>query len=157
VISRAQARQWAKLPAHFLNVDLDVHSSRPLDVLAQAMEKCGTYALHCERFHPGDYRAAFEVYKDGLDADGTIEALGRAVARLPAPARRLFDRATLRDFSIGIQAGKEPHAFELAVSTESLAIVSALRGRLSVTVYAPKTAKKLLWRPAADARKGKPR
>ena len=154
---RELAKEWAGLPAHFLNVDLDVRSSHALDVLAQSMEKCGAIVLHCERFHPGDYRAAFEVYKDGLDADETIKELGRMVARLSPSARRLFDRAKLREFSIGIQSAKEPHAFDVAVSQESLAIVTALKSRLSVTVYSPFTAKKLVAPSAVKAKKSKTR
>ena len=154
---REMARASAKLPAHFCNVDLDVFSPRPLDVLAQAMEKCGTYTLDCGRFHRGGYRASFEVNQWRLDADETIKELGRAIGRLPGPARRAFDHAKLRDFSIGIQAGKEPHAFELSVSTESLAVITALRGRLSVTVYSVKTAKQLAAPVATKAGKRKTR
>ena len=154
---REIARVWAKRPAHFLNVDLDVYSPRRLDVLAQAMEKCGTHTLHCGRFHKGGYRASFEVNPCQRDADQTIKALGRAIARLPAPARRAFDSAKRRDFSIGIQSAKEPHAFEVPVSTESLAIVTALGGQLSVTVYSPITAKKFVAPSPAKAPKKKSR
>lgn len=152
---RALARALAKQPAHFLNVDLDIYSMRPLDVLAQAMETVGAIALHCDRFDrdafvglnwPAEfgYRASFEVEKCRFDADGTIQELGRIVARLPAPARRLFDRAKRREFSIGIQSAKEPNSFEVPVSREALAIVTSLKGQLSVTVYSPFTAKKLV-------------
>jgi hypothetical protein len=154
---RELARTWAKRPAHFLNVDLDVFSPKPLDALAQAMETCGAILLHCGPFHQGGYRASFEVQRCSPDADGTIKELGRLVGRLPAPARRLFDRARRREFSIGIQSAKEPHAFEVPVSAESLAVVTALRGELSVTVYSPFTAKKLAPPNALVKRKRKPR
>lgn len=154
---RAIARMWSKLPAHFLNVDLDVFSPKPLDALAQAMESCGAILLHCGAFHKGGYRASFEVHRCAPDADGTIKALGRLVGRLPPPARRQFDRAKRREFSIGIQSAKEPHAFEVPVSAESLAIVTTLRGELSVTVYSPFTAKKLLVPAQAKAGKRKSR
>jgi hypothetical protein len=147
----------AKRPAEFLNVDLVVFSERPLDLLAQAMEKCGAIVLDCGPFHRGGFWATFEANMDGIEANRTIKAIGRLVGRLPAPARRLFDRAKRREFSIGIQSAKEPHAFDVPVSAQSLAVVTALRGELSITVYSPITAKKLVAPSQAKTRKRKAR
>jgi hypothetical protein len=124
---------------YFMNVDLDVYSSRPLGLLARSMERLGAIKLHSGRFWKGGFRASFEVYKGNVDADATIKELVRLVERLPPPARRLFDGAKLRDFSVGIQAGAKPFSFDVALSPAVLALVTNLGGRLSVTVYAPLT------------------
>jgi hypothetical protein len=40
---------------HFINVDLDVYSTKSLKVLADAMERASAITLHCGRMAPGEY------------------------------------------------------------------------------------------------------
>jgi hypothetical protein len=121
---------------HFLNVDLDVYAPYPLGPLARAMEECGALTLHSGRWWRGGFRASFEVAAVTTGPNVTITALAHVVERLPVRARRLFDRATRRELSIGVEAGEGPHAYELLLSTASLAAARRLRARVSVTIYA---------------------
>lgn len=50
--------------------------------------------------------------------------------------KKLWDKATRRDFNLGIQSGAKPFAFELDIPSDLLAAVAGLQGRIVVTVYA---------------------
>ena len=123
----------------FINVDLDVYSARPLRLLADAMEKANAIALHCDRIAPGRYRASFELGRRPRSADTAIRGLARLIDCLPAPARRLWDGATLRDFAVGIGAGNGPFSFTSAIKPSTVAIVSNLGAQISYVIYAPQT------------------
>jgi len=123
----------------FINVDLDVYAAKPLRLLADAMEKANAIALHCGRIAPGRYRASFELGRSPRSADTAIRALARLIDDLPAPARRIWDGATLRDFAVGIGAGNTPFSFTSAIKPSTVAMVSKLRARISYVIYAPQT------------------
>jgi len=123
----------------FINVDLDVYSARPLRLLADAMEGANAIALHCGRIAPGRYRASFELGRSRRSANSAIRGLARLIAGLPAPARKLWDAATLRDFAVGISAGSRPFSFTSSIEPSTVAMVSELRARISYVIYAPQT------------------
>lgn len=121
----------------FLNVDLDVLADRPLRGLARAMEDAGAYIVHCGRIKPNRYRASFETGTQHRSANATIQDLVRMVRNLPPRALRDWERATSRDFSIGIGAGSQPFSIECLIRPRTVAMVARLGASLSVTVYAP--------------------
>jgi len=123
----------------FINVDLDVYSARPLRLLGDAMEGDNAIALYCGRIAPGRYRASFELGRSPRSADSAIRGLARLISRLPAPARKLWDAATLRDFAVGIRAGSRPFSFTSSIEPSTVAMVSELRARISWVIYAPQT------------------
>jgi hypothetical protein len=131
----------AEMLTQFLNVDLDVYAPYPLGSLARAMESCGALTLHSGRWWRGGFRASFEIVESTRSANVAIRKLALVVERLPQRARGLFERATRRELSIGVQAGVHPHAFELPINAASLAVAARLRARISVTVYAAELAK----------------
>lgn len=122
-------------PAKFLNVDLEVGTRGALALLIAELSP----RLH--ELHRGKIRSLNRVhYEVGgcvSDADSTVKALIEAVQQLTTAARRIWDRAELRDFNIGIQGGIEPASIEIALATTTLAQVVALGGRVVVTVYPP--------------------
>ncbi len=120
----------------FINVDLDVVSTRPLRALANAMERAGSTTLHCGRIKTGQYRASFELGGDPRSADAAIRALARLVSALPDSARKLWESARLRDFAIGLDAGGHPFSFTCLVKPSTVAMVADLRARISFVVYA---------------------
>jgi len=103
------------------------------------MEKANAITLHCGRIAPGRYRASFELGRSPRSADAAIRGLARLIEGLPAPARRLWDGAMLRDFAVGIDAGNSPFSFTSAIKPSTVAMVSKLRAKISYVIYAPQT------------------
>lgn len=124
-------------PTHYINVDLDLVSSASLDALVQAMGE-DVFVLHV-----GGKRRKFEAHLElasshiGMSVDDTILGLTRIVQRLPRSFRKVWDTARSREFNIGIEAGLEPHAYELRLQRRTLDAIAGVRGTIVVTVYAP--------------------
>lgn len=120
----------------FLNVDLDVEAPSDLTPLVKAL---GPKVFD---LHTGPGRAGYETHLE-LDsrpgqfesAEATIAGFLELLAALPSRPRALWNKATRRDFNIGIQAGSRPRAFELALSPDSLKAVARVGARVVVTVY----------------------
>jgi hypothetical protein len=103
------------------------------------MESAKAIALHCGRIAPGRYRASFELGRSPRSADTAIRGLAGLIKGLPAPARRLWDSATLRDFAVGIDAGNTPFSFTSAIKPSTVSMVSMLGAQISYVIYAPRT------------------
>ena len=118
----------------YLNVDLEISGRRDLQPLVDALAP-HAFALHVG-FHHGRHRAALELaWTANKSADATIQHLAGLVRSLPRSARQLWNGAERRDFNIGIQAGREPYAFECPVSNAALRAAAGLGARVVVTVY----------------------
>ena len=132
--------------AYYITVDLDVWSRSRLEPLAAAIgERAGLHYVGPEgRVHGAHF--GVRLYPDD-DASRAIVALASVVRKLPAAARRLWDRAHRKEFNIGIQAAEQPHSFELAIEPRALRAVVDLDATVAVTIYAPE-------RPAAPKRRG---
>jgi hypothetical protein len=120
---------------HFINVDLDVYSTKSLKALADAMERASAITMHCGRIAPGEYRASFELGSSPRSADTGIRGLVRLVRGLPPPAVKLWETATLRDFAVGIDAGHRPFSFTSAIKPTTVAAVANLRAQISYVIY----------------------
>jgi len=119
-----------------LNVDLDIYSRSKLDPLAAAFgQKAAVLYVGRERHLCS---AHFELNWQPKTADAAIRGLAALVRGLPRTKRRLWDAAISRAFNIGIQAaGAKPYEAKLAPGT--LEVVTSLKARIVVTVYAPET------------------
>jgi hypothetical protein len=121
---------------HFMNVDLDVHSSSPLEPLATAFGNAVAvlYVGGGEK----NFAAHFEIADSyEKDADTLMQEFVELIRELPPGARRLWNGATSRDFNIGIQSARKPHCHELRLRAETLAAVAGVRGSVVITTYAP--------------------
>jgi hypothetical protein len=116
--------------SRYLNVDLEVWSRMNLEPLVQAF---GAVNLH-HGLISGRWHASFEVEPEA-DAETALAALIQRVRGLDPVARSRWDAAERRESNIGIQAGEGPEAFELPLSSETLAALAQLGGRLVITVY----------------------
>jgi catechol 2,3-dioxygenase-like lactoylglutathione lyase family enzyme len=118
----------------FLNVDLDLLSTAPLEPLVSAFGK-RVVVLYVggERRR---YEAHLELASLVRTADVAIRRLVDLVESLPRPARRAWNGARSRVFNIGIQAGHEPFSREWLVSEATVAAAARVRGSIIVTVYA---------------------
>ncbi len=73
----------------------------------------------------------------GMSADDTIIGLTRLIRGLPRVHRTIWNSAQRREFNIGIEAGFEPHAFELRLQERTLKAIADVQGVVVITVYAP--------------------
>jgi hypothetical protein len=111
-------------PTSFLNVDLDLYASKPLDKLVAAFGKNIT-VLYVGR-HRRRYSAHVELGASGYgqSVDRIILGLVRMVEKLPPSQRAAWNAASLRQFNIGIQAEKQPPVFELLVKAKSIEAIA---------------------------------
>lgn len=117
-----------------LSVGLDVESADDAGPLVDALAPIA-YDLHYEPT-PAGIQASFELRDDeALDADATIQRFTETLLALPADARKVWDGATLRRFSIGVRAGAGPHSFTLPLQPETIQSVAALRASIELVVY----------------------
>lgn len=117
----------------FLNVDLDVASPQDLAPLAKALD-ARLFALHVGRIGRTHW-ARFELRRDPKTPDFAIRRLVAAIDALPRAARARWNRASRRDFSVGIQAADMPHSSEFVIGSETVAMVSRVGGRIVFTIY----------------------
>ena len=122
---------------HFLNVDLDIYSKRDLQPL---VERFGpkVFALYIGR-ERGKFCAHLEVVKNVRTADATLWAFCGLIQSLPKPERALWNAATVRSFSIGIQAGTQPNSRDFTIRPKTVEAVSLLGAQIVLTIYAAKT------------------
>ena len=117
----------------FLNVDLDISSRQDLTGLAEALAPRLT-ALHVGRVR-GKYWARLELRTQPAGPDTAIRRLVSAIERLPARQRARWNRATTREFNIGIQAAGEPRCREFSVAPETVRLAGRVGARLVITGY----------------------
>ena len=119
----------------FLNVDLDIYSTRNLQPLVAALGKA-VIVLHIAHIKR-TYGAHLEVVKLTKTPDAAIREFCSLIKRLPRAERALWDAAKVRDFNIGIQAGLQPYCTEFALEAETIRATSDLGARIVLSVYAP--------------------
>jgi hypothetical protein len=123
-------------PTEFLNVDLDIEGTRAdVDALTAVLDR-RFFQLHRED-EARKSRVHYEAHGRTDTIERTLRALCGVLEKLPPAARKAWQRAKVRDFNVGIQAGLVPHATEYAIAPATLARLEALGGRLVLTIYAP--------------------
>jgi len=129
------------LATHYLNVDLDVYSTYDLRPLVDSLGR-EVLALYVgpERRR---YCAHLEVAKMTKTADSTILAFCKLIHSLPKETRGLWNRATLRSSSIGVQAGNRPTSCDFAIQATTVKAVSEVAAQIVLTVYAPRESTQL--------------
>jgi hypothetical protein len=120
---------------HFINVDLDIVSTRDLTPLVAAL---GTkvIVLYCEKFKR-KYYATLEIANFRLSLDGRIRAFCKLIEGLSAADRALWDQAKTRTFNIGIQGSDRPRSKYFVVQGTTVRAVAAVNAQIALTVYAP--------------------
>lgn len=121
--------------ARFLNVDLEVFSSKSLAALVRALESQGALALHSGRWRAGGYFATFELGGRATSADRTIRGLTQLVRELPRGPRALWDGASRRVLNIVIQAGRGSAPFSARLQKATLRGAVEIGAEIEVTVY----------------------
>ena len=123
--------------ASFLNVDLDIEAPYDLAPLVAALGE-QIFDLYTgavdDRFEAHLELHSTETFQR-WNPEVVIQAFITLLDQLPPDARLLWDRATKRDFNIGLQSGKKPPVFECALLPETLASISRLGARVVLTLY----------------------
>src|ERR1700687_874036 len=122
--------------AHFLEVDLDIYSKTNLQPLVSALGK-RVFVLHVGRVKR-TFCAHLELTRITKDADTTVRAWCVLIESLPKAERKLWKTATVRDFTMGVQAGTQPHSYWFALATETSKAAYEVGARIAFTVYAAK-------------------
>lgn len=118
-----------------LNVDLDIYSRSDLQPLVTALGK-KVFVLHVGRYKRM-YKAVLELNRLAKSADSKILAFCALIRALPKAQRQLWDKATVREFSIGIQAELQPITFEITLDERTVRAASEVRARINLTIYSP--------------------
>jgi len=119
----------------FLNVDLDIYSRSDLRPLIDGFGRRVT-VMNSGKLK-GKYCAHLEVAKYTRNADATIQAFCKLIEALPDDLRARWNAATVLSFSIGIQAGKHPHASDFVVGPKTVKLVADVAAQIALTIYAP--------------------
>jgi hypothetical protein len=117
----------------FLNVDVDVLSTSPLERLVTALGP--RISVHYVGREGRGYGAHFSLYSPRT-VDSAIRKLVKKIEELPRPARNLWKTARRRVFNIGLQSGVRPYSQEFEVTSAAVEAVSNVGGSIVVTVYA---------------------
>ncbi|WP_338868457.1 hypothetical protein [Myxococcus stipitatus] len=114
----------------FLNVDLDIEGE-DLNELVTTLESRAIVLHHTNT------TASFELLAQPPDPDTAIRNLFAVIDALPPETRALWEKCTLRRFSIGISAGHQPNSRTWVLALDTLKLVTQLRAEIDVTIYAP--------------------
>jgi len=127
--------------AEYLNVDLDIYSRSDLQPLVNGFGR-RVIALYVGR-ERRRYSAHLEL--SGFprpSADATIRTFCSLIRALPKEGRELWNGAKTREFSVGVQAGREPFACDFRIESQTVKAVAELGGLIVLTVYGPERAKR---------------
>jgi hypothetical protein len=120
---------------HYLNVDLDIYSRHDLRPLVKGFgAKVNVLYVGRDR---GQYCAHLEIIQHTGTADSTIWAFCRLIEGLPEPERLLWNNATVRSFSVGVQAGTQPNSCDFTIRPRTVNAVSEVAAQIVLTIYAP--------------------
>jgi hypothetical protein len=117
----------------FLNVDLDIWARSPLDELVDAFGR-DVCVLHVGK-EGRSFGAHLELAAFPRGADRLIRRFVTLVETLPRSRRAMWNRARVREFNVGIQAGTSPYSYELRLQPETLLAVARVDARVGLTVY----------------------
>jgi hypothetical protein len=120
---------------HYLNVDLDIYSTRDLRPLVKAFGS--KVIVLCVGRERGKYGAHLEMSRRTPTADSTVRAFCRLIERLPEAERLLWNNATVRSLSIGVRAGKQPNPYDFAIKARTIQALSEVAAQIVLTVCPP--------------------
>jgi hypothetical protein len=120
----------------FLNVDLDLYDTDPLDDLVDSFGR-RVLTLHTGGAR-GRYRAHLELSRTAKSADQTIREFVRLIKGLPPRARRRWNLATTREFNVGVQSEARPYAESFPLEAGTIQAAASVNARIGFTVYGAK-------------------
>jgi hypothetical protein len=133
-------RGWAKSLTdepviRYINTDLDLVASVPLDDLVASLESLGVFPLHVTLGDDGLWYCTLETENDHNEPEPNIAAMLSAIESLPAGAMKIWNDCAKREFNIGYDCGDEPWAFNQGLSNETLRRMAECGSTFRVTLY----------------------
>lgn len=135
----------------FINVDFDIRSKSDLGPLLAALGE--QVCASCNKLGPRTYWVHGDLSSAPESADAAIRSLSSLINELPPTPRKLWDKATTREFDIGVEAAMQPFCYEMVLSAEAVDAAAKLNARIRFTVYAPQSPKKIVRGKPAPARR----
>ena len=118
----------------FLNVDLDIYSKSDLRPLVNGFgDKVIPLYVGPERGMNSAHLELSELRTSS--ADSSILAFCTSIRALPKTARKLWNGAKTREFSVGVQAGQQPSACDFRIEARTVKDVAELDAAIVLTVY----------------------
>jgi len=122
--------------AHFISVDLDLKSTASLSPLLEAWSD-RVSALYTPEKDGGKHWLRLGLHSQPSDPERGILEFCRLVRRLRGAARAAWQKASSREFDIGVQAGMERRSAELVLSRKVIDAIHGVGGHIRVTIYSP--------------------
>ena len=121
---------------HFINIDLDLESSEPLDILIEEMK--GIFLLLSYDKRPnGKYFAMFEV-NDSFDTLAEcLNIFFNGINSLSEKSKSEWNKVPKKEFNIGFQSGTKPLGFVSVITKNDVRKISELDASVAITVYSP--------------------
>jgi hypothetical protein len=120
----------------FLNVDLEIGAPTRA-ALAPLIDELRhrLFELYVGRIR-SLYRAHYELPGCAAPtADATINALAGAIERLKSPARRAWNRASMRELNVGVELERGVRSVELSIRPQTVRRIVALDASIAFTAY----------------------
>jgi hypothetical protein len=124
--------------AHFINVDLDLKSTASLSPLIEAWSD-RVSDLYTPAKDGRKHWLRLGLHSQRADPERGILEFCRLVRRLRGAARAAWQKASSKEFDIGIQAGMERRSAEWVLSRGVIDAIHGVGGHIRVTVYSPLT------------------
>ena len=121
------------IAAHFINVDLDLKSTASLSPLLEAWSD-RVSALHTPEKDGGKHWLRLGLHSQPSDPQRGILEFCRLVRRLRGAARAAWQKASSREFDIGIQAGMDRRSAEWLLSRKVIDAIHGVGGHIRVTI-----------------------
>lgn len=116
---------------HFLNIDLDIESSRDIRPL---VEYWGDQVMVFRLEKVADmWFGSFETCETSEDA--IVNQYYQLVNRLPQHLRKLWDSASKRVFDVGFEAVGSTKAFQSSLTQESVIKLAEIGGSITISIY----------------------
>ena len=122
--------------AHFISVDLDLKSTASLSPLPEAWSD-RVSALYTPEKDGGKHWLRLGLHSQPSDPERGILEFCRLVRRLRGAARAAWQKASSREFDIGVQAGMERRSAEWVLSRKVIDAIHGVGGHIRVTIYSP--------------------
>jgi hypothetical protein len=123
-----------KRPLGFLNVDLEIEASVPLDALAVEMGEA-VLVMHSGPSEGNGHLLCLESSGRSDTPDDTARALCRAVEQLSTNGRKLWDTADKKHFDAGYQIPIEARSVHGALEIKTLERIVALGATVAFSCY----------------------
>ena len=125
----------AKRPAGFLNVDLEIESSKPLDLLAEVLGKALVVLYSGPREGSRHFLSLESMQCCPLNPDAAVQDLCKAIERLPASGRKIWNRASRKTFDIGYELASECRSVQVTLKPETIRRIVTVGATIAFTCY----------------------